>query len=238
MKHRKLWKGIASLAMLLCLANSNVAIADDVPAMHFGADWRPMDTLTCSYKAMDALIAQNFIEARRTRDSAWGFNEQSWVLVRCITQNQGAYIEVLAASRSSQEAERLRNEIRTKVFDASRPKAPAPDFFHGEPIGPTPPPPRVRNYPPLHWGFDTRPKSLQGCVSAAKLAMRTYGLQSTPSGDSVVWGQSSTVTVLVACTPISQGVSILVAATSNDGPTAERFRNDIRKLIFDSVSFD
>jgi hypothetical protein len=233
-----LWNRTALLTLLLCFATANVAIAG-VPAVHFGADWRPFDVRTCAVKAMRAMQAQNFIEGTRTPDGAWGFNEQSVVLVRCIPQNQGVYIEVLAASRSSQEAERLRNEIRISVFDARRPdlRVLHPDHFNSD-SGAFSGPRRLRNYPPLHWGYDNRPKSLRACMSGAKLAMNRSGLHSSPNGNSIVWGTSSNVVVIVACTPIVRGVSILVAATSDDGQVAERYRNNIRKIAFDSVSFD
>jgi hypothetical protein len=156
------------------------------------------------------------------------------VLVHCIPLNQGVYIEVLAVSHSSGEAERLRNQIRISVFDDRRPDLSVlPVSGFNSDSGAFGPQTRRRNAPQLHWGFDHRPKSLEACVSSAKLAMKTKGLQSTTSGNSIVWGQSSDVTVLVKCLPIPGGVSILVAATSDDSATAERFRNEIRVITFD-----
>jgi hypothetical protein len=52
-----------------------------------------------------------------------------------------------------------------------------------------------------------------------------------------MWGTSGNATALVSCVPITRGVSILVAATSEDGALAEKLRNDIRKVTFDSVAF-
>jgi hypothetical protein len=228
------WKvRIAFMSMLACLANASVAIAG-VPAIHFGADWRDLDIHTCTGEAMEAMSNQHFITAIKEQVTTWGFNEQSIVLVRCVEQNQGVYIEVLAASRSSQEAERLRNEIRTRVFGAPRadPNMMYPDRINGD-SGAFGAPSRVRNFPPMHWGYDTRPKSQQACMRDAQAAMSSIGLQSTPDGNSLVWGTSSEVTVLVSCVPINGGVSILVAATSADGATAERFRNAVRARTFD-----
>jgi hypothetical protein len=234
----KLSNRIFLFAVLLYFAKVNVAIGG-VPAVHYGADWRPFDVRSCTIKALEAMRDQNFIEITRTPTSAWGVNEQSFVLVRCIRQNLGVFIEVFAASWSNQEAERLRNQIRISVFDARIPDKNVlyPDHidsdsgvFGGQPR-------RQRNYPSVHWGYDSRPKSLQGCISGAKLAMHKNGLQSTPNGN-ILWGTSSNVVVLVSCTPIDRGVSILVIAASDDGATAERFRNDVRKITFDSVLFD
>jgi hypothetical protein len=49
----------------------------------------------------------------------------------------------------------------------------------------------------------------------------------------MLWGTSPGVLVLVSCVPVDGGVSILVATTSYDGATAERFRNDVRTITFD-----
>ena len=230
--------------MMVLVATAGVTIAAlpaaaSVPAVHFGSDWRPFDVRTCTTKAMDAMRAQNFIEGTKEPTSAWGFDEQSIALVHCIPHGQGVFIEVLVASRSGQEAERLRNQIRISVFDERRPDFNVLQVDHFDTdSGAFGPQTRPRNFPPLHWGFDSRPKSLVACVNGAKLAMSMRGLQSTPNGDSLVWGTSGEVTVLVECVPIQAGVSILVAATSADGQVAERFRNDIRTIVFDSVPFD
>jgi len=49
---------------------------------------------------------------------------------------------------------------------------------------------------------------------------------------------SPRVVVLVSCVPIDGGVSILVAATSFDSKIAERFRNDVRTITFDTILLD
>jgi hypothetical protein len=226
------WKLAIQLAALLCLANTNVATA--APAAQYGDDFRPMDARSCTIKAMDAYQNQKFIEGRMDGEVAWGFNEESVVLVRCVAVNQGVNIQVLAVSHSAAEAERLRNQIRISVFDDRRPNLsvlPVSGFNNDS--GAFGPQTRKRNAPSLQWGFDHRPKNLEACMSSAKLAMQKKGLQSSTGGDSVVWGQSNDVAVLVKCLPIPGGVSILVAATSDAAATAERFRNDIRVITFD-----
>jgi len=229
------------LVACLFVAMPTVAFAQ-APAVHFGSDWRPMDVRTCTTKAMDALRAQDFIEGTKAANSAWGFNEQSIVLVHCVPQNEGetkgVHIQVLAASRSGQEAERLRNQVRESVFDGRRPDLNVlhPDHFNTD-SGAFGPRHRARNYPSLHWGYDTRPKSLGACVNAAKLAMHRTGMRAAP-GQTLVWGTSSRVTVLVECAPIGGTMSILVAAASADGQVAERVRNDVRKITFDAVAID
>lgn len=226
------WKPATSLAGLLCLASADVAIA--APAAQFGDDFRPMNVLSCTIKAMDAMQKENFIEGKMEGEAAWGFDEQSVVLVHCIPVNQGVDIEVLVVSHSGEEAERLRNQIRISVFDDRRPNLSVlPISGFNSDSGAFGPQKRRRNAPQLQWGFDHRPKSLETCVSSAKSAMQTKGLQSTSSGNSIVWGQSSDVTVLVKCLPIPGGVSILGAATSDDATTAERFRNEIRVITFE-----
>ena len=214
----------------------NRVFVEAAPAAHFGADFRPMTVDTCTKKAYDAMSDQKFSEGRFAGPSVWGFNANSFVLVRCVSQNGGVFIEVFAASRSNSEAERLRNEIRIRVFDgrAPNPDVDYPGFFSVRPFSGE----RVENHPPVHWGYDTRPKSVQSCMSAAKLAMSRTGLTSSTIGDSVMWGLSRGVTVLVSCVPIETGVSILVAATSQDSAMAEDFRNRVRTITFDSPVFD
>jgi hypothetical protein len=208
-----------------------------VPVVHFGADFRAMSEDQCSRKAMDAMYDQHFIEGTRSPGFAWGYNEQSLVFVRCVAQNQGVTIEVFAASRSGEEAERLRNEIRISVFDDRRPGDMV--YHNGFRInGPLDQPTRANNSPPAHWGFDTRPKSLRGCMSGARLAMHKTGLAASAGGPALLWGSSPRVVVLVSCVPTDRGVSILVAATSFDGAIAERFRNSVRTITFDSVLLD
>ena len=207
-----------------------------VPLVHFGADFRPMSVDQCSRKAMDAMFAQQFIEGTRSPGFAWGYNEQSLVFVHCVEVNQGVNIEVFAASRSGAEAERLRNEIRISVFDDRRPEEAA--HHNGFRIDNFDNPKRANNPPPTHWGFDTRPKSLRGCMSAARLAMHKTGLAASAGGPALLFGTSPRVVVLVSCVPIDGGVSILVAATSFDGKIAERFRNDVRTITFDAVLLD
>jgi hypothetical protein len=237
------WKRVIPFAIFVCFARANVALANG-PFVHFGADWRPLDVLSCTIKAMEAMREQDFIEGNRALDTVWGYNEQSIVLVRCVPQDQGVYIEVLATSQSNEEAERLRNQIRISVFDDRRPdlEDSHEEHFNNNtdigPLGTNDPefyPPRQSNLPQMHWGHDTRSKSLASCLSSAKLAMAIYKLEST-TDSSIVWGTSSNVTVIVSCVPIPSGVSILVAAISEDGATAERFRNDIRTVTFDSPS--
>jgi hypothetical protein len=209
----------------------NRVFVEAPPAVHFGADFRPMNVDSCTKKAMDAMWDQKFFEGTRSGPTAWGFNAESLVLVRCVPQNLGVFIEVFAASRSHSEAERLRNEIRISVFDS---RVPGDRIYHnGFGVGPyngT----RAEYHPPVHWGFDTRPRSVHGCMNGAKLAMSRTGLTSSPVGDNLMWGMSRGVTVLVSCVAIEAGVSILVAATSQDSATAEDFRNRVRTITFDS----
>jgi hypothetical protein len=213
----------------------NRVFVEAPPAVHFGADFRPMNVDSCTRKAMDAMWDQKFFEGTRTGPSAWGFNAQSLVLVRCVPQTGGVFIEVFAASRSDSEAERLRNEIRISVFDS---RAPGDMAYHNAfSVGPFEGT-RAQNPPAVHWGFDTRPKSVQSCMSGAKLAMSRTGLTSSPAGENLMWGTSRGATVLVSCVAIDAGVSILVAATSQDGATAEDFRNRVRTITFDSVLHD
>lgn len=216
------------LALLFCLT-STVALAR-APNMQFGADWRPMDIKTCKGEALEAMRKLNFIRGASQQAESSGFDPQTFVLVHCIEQKQGVYIEVLAASHSAKEAERRRNEVRTMVFGARR--APADMIYPDKFVPFDDAGARAPHYPTMHWGYDSRPKSQQACVAAARNAILDHGLKSSIIGLSTVWGTSAAGNVLVSCVPITQGVSILVAATSDDSATAERLRNEIRTATF------
>lgn len=217
------------VAACACVAHAGLALAR-APSMQFGADWRPLDIKTCKGEAVESMRKLGFIRGTSQQAESSGFDPQTFVLVHCIPQKQGVYIEVLAASHSSAEAERRRNQVRTMVFGAKR--APAAMIYPDKFVPFDDAGARSPNYPIMHWGYDTRQKSQQACVAAARNAILDHSLKSSIIGLSVVWGTSPTATVLVSCVPITQGVSILVAATSDDSATAERLRNEIRIATF------
>ncbi len=220
-------------ALLAAVLLTGAGAANAAPNAQYGDDFRPMDARSCTGKTMDELQARNFIEGTNDGGLAWGYNEQSVVLVRCVPMNNGVEIEVLAISRSAAEAERLRNEIRIRVFDERRPAPGVLQVGHfNTDSGAFGPITRARSQPPTQWGFDHRSKSLVACANDAKSAMQSNRLAISTGGDSVVWGQSNDAVVMVKCLPIQGGVDILVVAASESAATAERLRNDIRIVTF------
>jgi hypothetical protein len=225
-----MWRSIARGAVVAAsIFSAGSALASQ--NAQYGDDFRQMDVKSCSTKAIDALSEQKFIEGNNDGQVVWGFDEQSVVLVRCVPYNNGVWIEVLAASRSPAEAERLRNIIRIRVFDARRTPRDmlAVTRFNGDGLNRVK---RPRTQPAAHWGYDHRPKSLAACTDDAKAAMQKSGLAISTSGNSVVWGQSGSALALVKCLSIPSGVDILVFATSDVSATAETYRNNIRILTF------
>src|SRR5215471_3064255 len=208
------------------------------PAMHMGSDWRTMSIWDCKNKAAQAMQDnENFLHTDRSGDQTWGYNEKTIVLVSCVSMGKSVYILVAAASQDSAEAERIRNSVRSHVFDAPAPAARYPDHYDANSIALGGE--RRSGHPPaMHWGSDYRPKSIAGCVGGARLAMSRMGLQSSVSDQSVVWGSNSELVAFVDCAPMERGVYIHVVVAAADTSVAERYRNEIRQITFNSIQFD
>ena len=196
------------------------------PFIHMGADWRKMSVWDCKNKSAQAMQDnERFIHTDRTGNQTWGDNGRTFVLVSCNPINDSIYIVVAAAGDDNVEAERLRNSIRKHVFDAPPPVARYPDHYNsGSPPGP--------HVPAMHWGFDSRPKDLNGCVASAQRAMTANGLSESVSDIRGVWGVNNSVAVFADCLPIPPGVFIHIVSTSYDSGEAERYRNAVRAITF------
>jgi hypothetical protein len=107
-----------------------------------------------------------------------------------------------------------------------------PQDEHIVPIDPSPGQPA---HPALHWGTFVRNEALNDVLSLARGEVEGAGFQilSQPSVQApLVIGQVPTAIVLVSCATVGDNQTwVMVAATSTDPSTAERYRNLIREQI-------
>jgi len=203
--------------------------------MQLGSDWRAMSVLTCTNKAIVSMQNRpQFIRSERKNDKdnmVWGAYESATILVYCIAQNNGVFVEVITASYNSGEAESLRNDIRNAVLNGPDPdpKVRYPDYNNFNSILGGKPRPYI--FPALHWGTDTRPLGVEDCVSRAASAVKAKNLSPT-QGNGYVFGTGPSITTLVTCTAVEGGVYVVVVAASPQSAMAERYRNDIREAVF------
>lgn len=206
------------------------------PAMHMGSDWRSMSVWDCKNKAAQVFQdKERVLRMERSGDQTWAYTGKTIALVSCVRLGNSLYIVVAAASRDSVDAERMRNEVRTHVFDAPAPTARYPDHYNADSAalgGGNKPPPLA-----MHWGNDSRPKSVAQCVASARLAMSQLNLRESVSGP-IVWGTTNDVIAFVDCAPGGRGAYMHVVAASADSGLAEHYRNEIRRITFDSVLID
>ncbi len=213
----------------------SIALAQP-PAMHMGADWRKMSVWDCNNKTAQAFQdKEHVLRMERSGNQTWAYTAKTIALVSCVPLGNSLYILVAAASRDSVEAERMRNEVRTHVFDAPAPTSRYPDHYdaNSSALG-------GGGYSPplaMHWGSDSRPKSVYQCVASARYAMSQLNLHESVSGR-VVWGTTNDVTAFVDCAPGGRGAHMHVVVASADSGLAEHYRNEIRRVTFDSVLID
>lgn len=108
---------------LLAGAALAVALAGHASAQPLAAQWgsdtRPLKPADAVMKAIDSMIHQlNFIHAERQGEfTAVGWDEKDTVIVTAVPDGNGSRIVVFAAGADAKTAERLRNTVRTHVFE-------------------------------------------------------------------------------------------------------------------------
>ena len=94
-------------------------------------------------------------------------NENATVLVKSLRQGDGVHIYVVAASKDSKQAERLRNAVRKHVFDGPF-RANVPKRIR------TSDPSRRVAAPAMQWGGEERSSSLGFFTNVAEDAVKRY----------------------------------------------------------------
>jgi len=218
---------LKTAALLLCCS---AAYAN--PAVQVGSDFRRMSVANCTLKAVEAMgIKQNFIHAEINGPEAWGYNENSFVMVHAVPFNDGVFIFVVAFSTDNAEAERLRNEVREHVFDGPYNQRISQGYTTSD---------ANRRQTPLriHWGNFDKGVTQKTFRSCAQSAMYHSGLRTTVGSDRVVYGTSNTATVAAIGLRLPSTTQVLVITASMDSNEAERIRNEVRSQIVGCTPFD
>jgi hypothetical protein len=101
---------------LLVLTPTGRALAS--PALQVGSDWRKMTPKMATTKAVEAMVIKNdLIHAEVRGNFAFGYGETAAIIVHAVPDGDGSFITVVAVSSDDGEAERLRNSVRSHVFD-------------------------------------------------------------------------------------------------------------------------
>jgi hypothetical protein len=83
----------------------------------------------------------------------------------------------------------------------------------------------------IHWGFDSRPVTLDTCRKCAMQELASEGMPPQDSGN-VIFGSNNDGNVLVTCVPQNNGSFIMVTGISNVPGMAEKLRNKVRERVF------
>ena len=211
---------------------TNGAMAATIrPAVFVGGDFRNMPTSVCALKAVEAMgVQQNFIYAQVQGTGAWGYDEQSVVIVHAFTVPGGLQIFVVAISSTNREAERLRNVIRQHVFDG--PYNPLQSSVYR-----TTDPTRRQSPLAVHWGGTQTAYAQNKFRRCATDTMLLNNLQEFDDGNRVVFGTGQNVVVTAIGVQASRGTTALVIAASPMSFVAEHYRNSVRANI-GCVAFD
>ena len=88
------------------------------PALQVGSDWRKMTPKMATTKAVEAMVLKNdLIRAEVRGNFAFGYGETAAIVVHAAPDGDGSFLTVVAVSGDDGEAERLRNAVRSHVFD-------------------------------------------------------------------------------------------------------------------------
>jgi hypothetical protein len=172
-------------------------------------------------------IQEHFIQAEvDSAGDAWGMNENATVLVKSVPQGDGVYIYVVAASKDSKQAERLRNAVRQHVFDGPY-RANVPKRIRTSDAS------RRTTAPAMQWGGEERSSSLGFFANVAEDAVKRYASRVTKDGTSLVFGSnpSSAVVAFYLKGAAENNGYIGVVASSGTRQDAEKLRNSIRYTI-------
>jgi hypothetical protein len=230
-------KGLAMRPNLLSLSFIMLALGGTVPssradeplALHWGSDWRKMSRKECATKAVEAMgTKENFIHAEIDGDGdAFGYTEHASAVVYSVPLRDGVEIYVVVAGKDSTEAARLRNAIRSHVFDGPyNPKGPAKIVSKDAK--------RKSAAPAIHLGADSRPLSRSEFSLAASTSLQRQGMRTSVENEgATVAGAKAGSEAAAFYLQTKPGTGyISVVAASYDTHQAERLRNVVREDIF------
>lgn len=198
-------------------------------AMHWGSDWRKMTRKVCATKAVEAMgIKEKFIAAEiNSEGDVFGYTENASAVVYTVPLRDGVEIYVVVAGRDTKEAERLRNAIRTHVFDGPyNSKVPAKIVTKDTK--------RKSAAPLIHLGGDARPLTRSEFSLAASTSMQRQGMQtSVQQQGAIVAGTKASAEAAAFYLETKPGTGyISLVAASYNSHEAEYLRNVVREDIF------
>jgi M6 family metalloprotease-like protein len=205
------------------------AKGDGPIALHYGSDFRKMTRAVAATKAVEAMVVkQNFIHAEINGDGdVFGQNEDSTALVSAVPVRDGVEIYVVVASRSNDEAARLRSAIRAHVFDGPyNPKIPRK--MSGKPEG------RRSRAPAMHLGGAPRQQTLAAFQASGRASLARLGLPVQPGKD--VFGLGTRAAAVAFYLPLGGNKAYLsVVAAAFDYDEAAYLRSAVRADIWNEV---
>lgn len=171
----------------------------------------------CARKAVAAMTAEKFTFAEVDKDgNAWGFSDKASVAVLSFPHPDGVSVVIFAASRDNDEAGRLRNAIRTHVFDGE--DDPATPKRVGDPSA-------ARKAPVLRWKAEQKPAAplLRFFPAAAGIAMEKQGIAAINSDRIMAFGCAPDRSAVAFIVPGNNGVTVhvLTAVTHDKDDTAQ-----------------
>jgi hypothetical protein len=181
--------------------------------MHWGSDFRKMSRSVAATKAVEAMVVkENFIQAEVNGEGAvFGYNEDSAAVVFTIPVRDGVQIYMVVASRSNDEAARLRSSIRSHVFDAPY-NSRIPNKMTSNTPG------RKAQAPAMHLGGDARPLSLAAFQASGQASLtRLVSNAALADGGRSVSGSSSSAITVAFYLPLDAKrafISVVAAAGS------------------------
>jgi hypothetical protein len=180
-----------------------------------GSDWRKMTPKMATTKAVEAMVLKNdLIHAEVQGNFAYGYGETASIVVHAEPEGDGSYITFMAVSTDGGEAERLRNAVRTHVFDAPY-NDKIPTELSSKKAG------RKSTAPALHYtalNLVDDPLLYQAVVRSG-LAYR--GLDPDVQNDHLIFGVSETSIVCTHRLAVAAGkASVLVVVSSSKGEEA------------------
>lgn len=224
------------LAALLVVATCGIARAQPI-GVHVGAAPVKQSREAVARKAAAAMVSEKFPYAEVTDDgNARGWDDKTAVHVYTYQtpDPDQTMVFVFAASTEDAEAARLRNAVRTHIFegkdDPKTPKrtAPADGKVPAAPVS-------------VCWKSEERTVTpvVKHFAPAASIVMEKRGWTTKPDGPLLVFGSGPTALAAAFIAPSSSGVAVkfnTVTATRGDKPAqklTEELLAQVLKILYE-----
>ena len=218
---------LTTLIVIMLCAVATASFGQSL-TMEWGTDWRRMSKAQCATKAVEAMgVKENFILAETNASGdVFGYSENVAALVYSVPLRDGVEIYVVVAGKDAGEAGRLRNSIRTQVFDGPY-NAAIPARIATRDAR------RRSSAPAFQLGSDSRPMSRSDFAACAVPSMSRQGMAASVNQAGTVSGSNAVASMAAFYLELRPGTGyISVVAASFNSTEAERLRNVVRADIF------